>query len=104
MSSSGPRAVVEFMFSAALGLPNPTILLNKFMGDLLPAMFGRVWEKKQQHLTEKTENDGRSFVLAGLERVEERNTQKGTGCGSVLMLIAARSLSKNKHTFLEGKN
>jgi len=45
-------------------------------------------------LTEKTENDGRSFALAGLERVEERNTQKGTGCGRVLMLIAARSLSK----------
>ena len=67
-------------------------------------MFGRIWEKKQQHLTKKKLKmmEGASFWLDWRE--VKKGTQKGIGCGSELMLIASRSFSKNKHTFLEGKN
>lgn len=62
------------MLSAALGLLNPS-LFNKFMEGLLTAICGQVWEK-QESLTENLESEGMNFVLAGLEREDERNTNK----------------------------
>jgi len=63
------------MFSGALALPNPS-LFSRFMEGLLAAMLGRVWESKQERLTENLESEGRNLVLEGLEREEETNTER----------------------------
>lgn len=39
-------------------------------------MLGRVWESKQERLTENLESEGRNLVLEGLEREEETNTER----------------------------
>lgn len=71
----------ESMFSAALGLPNPS-LFNKFMEGLMTAMCVQVWEK-QECLTENLESQGMNLVLLGLEIEDERSTKKeldGSSC------------------------